>query len=168
MPAINITTLNEEEIISKDKYVNSIIDVFNCDEKYVLSAEGKVKVRRNSTDDYSDEKPYRIKFEQKHNMLGLHDGKKYKSWVLLRSYWNLAPDYMAFSLADAIFDGKYYSSDCTYVNLYINGKYTGIYLLCEQNQAADGRVDVYEPSEDEAQTEIGYLVELDNYADILP
>ena len=164
MPVINITTQDSQTILSKEEYVPSVIDVFNCDEKYVLSADGGVKVRGNSTAEQGDEKPYRIKFSEKHNMLGLHDGNEYKSWVLLRSYWNLAPDYTAFNLAKVIFDGKYYSSDCTYVNLYINGQSRGLYLLCEQNQVADDRVDVYEPKEDEYQTDIGYLIEMDNYA----
>ena len=163
-PAINITTLDEEKILSKDEYVTSVVDVVNCDESFVLSAEAGVKVRGNSTADQDDEKPYRIKFTEKHNVLGLHDGKEYKSWVLLRSYWNLCPDYMAFKLAKAIFDGEYYCTDCAYVNLFINGKYAGLYLLAEQNQAAKGRVEVYEPSKGETQTEIGFLIELDNYA----
>ena len=164
-PVINITTLDEAKILSKDEYVTSVIDVFNCDEEFVLSAEGGVKVRGNSTAEQGTEKPYRIKFTEKHNMLGLHDGNEYKSWVLLRSYWNLAPDYMAFNLAKEIFDGEYYCSDCTYVNLYLNGEYAGMYLLAEQNQAGKDRIDVYEPSKDETQVEIGYVLELDNYAD---
>lgn len=163
-PAINITTLDEKKILSKDEYVTSVIDVFNCDEKYVLSAEGGVKVRGNSTADQGDEKPYRIKFNDKHNMLGLNGGKEFKSWVLLRSYWNLAPDYMAFNLAKEIFDGEYYCSDCKYVNLYLNGEYAGIYLLAEQNQAAKGRVEVTEAKADEAPEDIGYFIEMDNYA----
>ncbi|MGN1101774.1 MAG: CotH kinase family protein, partial [Huintestinicola sp.] len=164
MPSINITTLNEDEILSKEEYVTSVIDVFNCDDEYILSAEAGVKVRGNSTADQSPDKPYRIKFTEKQNMLGLHEGKEYKSWVLLRSYWNLCPDYMAFHLAEAIFENKYYSSDCTYVNLFLNSQYAGMYLLAEQNQAAADRIDVYEPSEEETQIEIGYVLELDNYA----
>jgi hypothetical protein len=39
----------------------------------------------------------------------------------------------------------------------------GVYLLCEQNQAADGRVSVHEPKKGETGREIGYLLELDNY-----
>ncbi|MBR1764318.1 MAG: CotH kinase family protein [Ruminococcus sp.] len=163
MPAINITTRDKKSILSKEVYVESVIDVFNCDEKYQLSAVGGVKVRGNSTAN-DTEKPYRIKFDKKQNMLGLHDGKKYKSWVLLRSFWNVCPDYTAFRLAKVLFEGKYYSSDCTYVNLYINGKSVGVYLLCEQNQAGSGRADVYEPAEDEYQTDIGYFLEIDNYA----
>ncbi len=162
-PIVHILTYNTEEIASKEVYNDTVIDVFNCDKKYRLTAEGGVKVRGNSSANDSV-LPYRIKFNEKQNMLGLHDGKEYKSWVLLKSNWNLIPDFMALSLAEEIFDGKYYSSDCTYVNLYINGEYKGIYLLCEHTQAADDRVDVYEPKEDEKHTDIGYLIELDNYA----
>lgn len=164
-PVINITTLDNESIRSKDKYVESMVDVFNCGEEYFLSAEAGVKVRGNSTADQGDEKPYRIKFKEKQGMLGLHGGSEYKSWVLMRTMWNLAPDYMGFGLARAIFEGKYYSSDCAYVNLYINGKSAGVYLLCEQNQAADGRVGVTEPKGGELPDEIGYFLEMDNYPD---
>lgn len=164
-PAINITTYMSEPILSKNRYLDAVIDVFNCGAEFELSAAGGVKVRGNSTADQGDEKPYRIKFTEKQNMLGLHNGRKYKSWVLLRSFWNLAPDYMAFNLAKTIFGGEYYSSDCAYVNLYVNGASRGVYLLCEQNQAAKGRVDIAEATGGESPLEIGYLLELDNYAD---
>ena len=164
-PCISITTEGEADILSKDNYTAAVIDVFNCDSQYELSAEGGVKVRGNSTADQGDEKQYRIKFAEKHNMLGLHKGNEYKSWVLLRSYWNLGPDYTAFNLAKAIFDGKYYSSDCKYVNLYINGDYVGIYVLCEQNQAAKDRISVNEPDAENTDYKTGYLIEMDNYPD---
>ena len=120
-PCVYVTTLDGQAILSRDQYVPAMIDVFNCEEEFRLTAPGGIRVRGNSTAEQGDEKPYRIKFEKKQNMLGLHDGRAYKSWVLLRSYRYLAPDYMAFNLARAIFDGKYYSSDCVYVNLYLNG-----------------------------------------------
>ena len=162
-PCVYVATQNGQAVLSKQEYVPAIIGVYNCADKYRLTAPGGIKVRGNSTTEYDDEKPYRIKFEKKQNMLGLHEGKPYKSWVLLLSCWNLVPDYMAFNLAKTIFDGKYYSSDCIFVNLYINGIYRGIYLLCEQSQAARGRIDVNEPKKGEVQTNIGYLLELDNY-----
>ena len=162
-PCIYITTLNGQAVLSKEEYVPAMIDVFNCPEEYRLTAPGGIRVRGNSTAEQGDEKPYRIKFEKKQNMLGLHDGRAYKSWVLLRSYWHLVPDYMGFNLAKEIFEGKYYCSDCIYVNLYLNGKSLGIYVLCEQNQAAKGRIDVKEPKEGEEQENIGFVLEIDNY-----
>ena len=161
---INITTQGGQPILSEDAYTASVIDVFNCPEEWQLSQTGGVKVRGNSTAQQGDEKPYRIKFEKKQAMLGLHMGTKYKSWVLLRSFWNLVPDYMAFNLACTIFEGKYYSSDCCFVNLYINGVSKGIYLLCEQNQAGSGRAEVHEAEKGDAALEIGYFIEMDNYA----
>ena len=163
LPVVHITTQDSKNVTSKNYYVESVIDVTNCPEEFRLSAVGGVKVRGNSTANDS-EKPYRIKFDKKQNMLGLHDGKKFKSWVLLRAFWNLCPDYTAFSMARALFEGKYYSSDAAYCTVYMNGKYKGMYLLCEQNQAGKDRVDVYEPEETEYQNEIGYFVEMDNYA----
>ena len=164
-PCIHILTEGGQPVLSRENYVPAVVKVFNCDAAYEMSEEGGVRVRGNSTAEQGEEKPYRIRFEKKHNMLGLHNGLKYRNWVLLRTYWHLCPDYMGFRLAETIFEGKYYSSDCMFVNLYLNGKDLGIYLLCEQNQAARDRMDVYEPEEGETRTEIGYLLEMDNYPD---
>ena len=164
-PCIHIVTEEGQPVLSRETYVPATITVFNCDEAYELTAECGIRVRGNSTAEQGEEKPYRIRFEKKQNMLGLHNGLKYRNWVLLRTYWHLCPDYMGFRLAETIFEGKYYSSDCMFVNLYLNGKDLGIYLLCEQNQAARDRMDVYEPEEGETRTEIGYLLEMDNYPD---
>ncbi len=164
-PCIHITTESKTEVLSKDEYVASVIDVYNCDEDYELSANAGVKVRGNSSAILDGELPYRIKFEHKQGMLGLHDGRAYKSWVLLKTYWHLAPEYTAFSLAKTIFEGKYYSTDFCFVHLYINDEYMGMYLLCEQNQAAKGRVEVAQAKEDDLQTNIGYFLEMDNRPD---
>ena len=164
-PCIHIVTEEGQPVLSRETYVPANVTVFNCDEAYELTAECGIRVRGNSTAEQGEEKPYRIRFEKKQNMLGLHNGLKYRNWVLLRTYWHLCPDYMGFRLAETIFEGKYYSSDCMFVNLYLNGKDLGIYLLCEQNQAARDRMDVYEPEEGETRTEIGYLLEMDNYPD---
>ena len=164
-PCIHIIIEGGQPVVSRDTYVPAIVRVFNCDAVYEMSEEGGVRVRGNSTAEQGEEKPYRIRFEKKHNMLGLHNGLKYRNWVLLRTYWHLCPDYMGFMLAKTIFEGRYYSSDCMFVNLYLNGKDLGVYLLCEQNQAARDRMDVYEPEEGETRTDIGYLLEMDNYPD---
>ena len=163
-PCIQITTLTGQPILSKDEYVPATIKISNCAEPYRLTAAAGVKVRGNSTAN-GEEKPYRIKFEQKQNMLGLHGGTAYKSWVLLRAQWNLAADFTAFRLGRVILGPDAYVSDCAYVNVFVNGEYAGLYLLCEQNQVNKGRVEVYEPEPDDSSNRIGYLLELDNYPD---
>ncbi len=178
LPIINITTEKgaddkRKHILSREEYVNCLIDVFNCDEEFILDAEyAGVKVRGNSTANYGDEEailknpdvPYRIKFDKKTNMMGLNDGAECKSWVLLKSQWNIVPDYTAFKLAEKIMKDEYYSSDCTFAYLYINNKFIGLYLLCEQNQINKNRVNLPEHEEGYTGTDIGYFLELDNYA----
>ncbi len=166
-PIVNIFTYDGEDVLSKEIYNDAVIDILNCDEALRLTAEGGVKVRGNSSAE-GHEKPYRIKFTEPQNMLGLNEGMEYKSWVLLKSNWNLIADYLALKLAEEIFQGKYYSSDCTFVNVYINQRYKGLYLLCEQNQAAEGRVEIYEPAKDETRTDVGYFLEIDHYAGLDP
>ena len=162
-PCVLITTEGEKKIRSDKDYLSAICDVFNCGEEYELSALCGIRIRGNSSAN-DPVKPYRIKFEKKQNMLGLHDGKKFKSWVLLKCNWNMLSDPIAWELCDAMFEGEYYVSDYSFVNLYINQEYQGLYLLCEQNQAGKGRVEVVEPVGEEAPEEIGYFLEMDNYA----
>ena len=164
-PCVFIETEGGVPILSREEYVPATVTVSGCPEAYALTAQAGVRVRGNSSAEQGDEKPYRIKFEKKQNMLGLHGGNKYKSWVLLRTHWHLASDCLGFRLGEAVFGGQYYVSDCAFVNLYVNGESRGVYLLCEQNQAAKERVWVEEPKEGDTRTAVGYLVEMDNYPD---
>lgn len=171
LPIIHISTENKQHILSREDYIDCLVDVFNCDEEYELDAAyGEIKIRGNSTADYGNENtakygqvPYRIKFNKKTNMLGLNDGAKCKSWVLLKSQGNVIPDYTAFELAKVISGDEYYSSDCTFAYVYVNEKFKGLYLLCEQNQINKNRVDLPEHEEGYKGTDIGYFLELDNY-----
>ena len=172
LPTIHVTTKNDAEILSLEEYVDCIVELFNCDEKYVIdSAEAGIRVRGNSTAYHGDveqirknQVPYRIKFDKKCNMLGLNDGAKCKNWVLLKTGYKLVADYMAFKLGQEVVGADTYCSDCTFVQVYVNQQYKGLYLLAEQSQINENRVDINEVEKDYTGTDIGYLVEIDNYA----
>lgn len=95
-------------IASRKKYTSCVVDVFNCDEKLEINeASAGIKVRGNSSAYYGDvsqilanKVPYRIKFDKKTNMLGLNNGAECKSWVLLKSDWDLIRNDIAFRLAE--------------------------------------------------------------------
>ncbi len=175
LPVINITTLDEEKFAAKgytyvdgkkktvDKWIYSIVDVFNTEEKYMLSADASVKVRGNASAAAAPY-PLRIKFDEKQSMLGLNDNNDFKNWVLLKPWSDVTTDYTAFMLGNKIYEDKYYISDGTYVNVFVNGEYYGLYLLCEQNQVKKKRVNVNEPEDGDTSVDTGYLVEIDNYA----
>ena len=125
---------------------------------------GQVKVRGNWTTSY-DKKPLRIKFDDKQNMLGLNNGNAFKSWVLTASYkdWSFLRDATAFYM-NKLISPDYYTTDYHLVEVYINNKYWGVYLLVEQQQTNKKRINISEPKDNYTGTDIGYLLELDNYS----
>ena len=172
IPVISVTTAPDDMIASREKYTSCVVDVFNCDEKLEINeASAGIKVRGKSSAYYGDvsqilanKVPYRIKFDKKTNMLGLNNGAECKSWVLLKSDWDLIRNDIAFRFGRTIMGDSNFCSDGQLVHLYVNEKFQGVYELCEQCQINPNRVDISEPAEDYTDTDIGYYLELDNYA----
>ncbi len=171
LPVIHISTENEQEILSREDYVNCLVEIMNCAEVYKLAATAGIRVRGNASADYGNVDfirnnivSYRVKFDEKQSMLGLNDFARCRSWILLKAYETGVRNLLAFRLAEAINEGNYYVSDCTPVQVYVNEKYAGLYILCEQTQENSQRVDINEAEDGYTGTDIGYLVELDNYA----
>ena len=165
-PNIRIDT-NGVEIVDKENYVDMTLSTDNCDSKYVVSnLTGGIRFRGNGTMTYP-KKAYRVKFTNKANLLGLNENLKAKSWVLLADYAdqsmmrNATALYMGNSLLNY---SNNYASDYKHFNVYMNNEYQGVYLLAEQQQANSKRVAVNEAAENYTGTDIGYLLELDSYA----
>ena len=155
------------EVEDKETYVPLTLNVDNCEDKQIIAnASGEIRCRGNGTMTYP-KKAYRLKMSSKLNMLGLNNGAKAKSWVLLADYAdqsmmrNATALYMGNSLLNY---SNNYASDYKHVNVYLNNEYNGVYLLAEQQQANSKRVQVNEAEEGYTGTDIGYLLELDNYA----
>lgn len=147
-------------------YEECKITLEDTDKKVLLdSAEAQVKVRGNWTTTY-DKKAFRIKFNEKQNLLGLNDGAQMKNWLLLAEYKDssMLRNKTAFDIANEILgkDGLY-ASDAEFVEVYINDEYWGVYLLCEYQQVNKNRIDVFEPEKDYTGTDIGYFLEFDGY-----
>ena len=138
---INIVTEDGLDVTSKTEYQNCTINIngHNIFDSDILS--GKIRGRGNSTWLWYDKKPYRIKLDKKSKMLGL---KKGKSFVLLANYRD--PTFMmnafAFEMADYL--DMPFSNHSRFCNLYINGEFKGLYMLTEQIQQGNNRVEIDE------------------------
>ena len=171
IPVLSVMTENEQPILSKEEYVKCTVSVCNTEEYSLLERPAGIRVRGNSSayggnkeDLLTKEVPYRIKFEEKTNLLGLNGEAECKSWVVLRADEGLVRDEIAFRLGRVLLGENNYCSDSQLVHLYVNGEFKGVFLLCEQSQVNKHRVDVYEPKKEETRTDIGYFLEIDNYA----
>ena len=149
------------------EYKDMKVSIDNCDTAYVKTdVSGQVKVRGNSTNQESvGKRAFRIKLTGKSNFLGLNDGLKEKSWVLLADFFDQSKfrNESAFIMGDSLFNySGYYSSDFQHVKLFMNGEDRGVYLLAEQQQAKKGRIPINEAADETVTgTDIGYLVEID-------
>ena len=148
------------------EYESMKVSIDNCDSKYVKTdVLGTIKVRGNSTNQRQvTKRAWRIKLNGKTNFLGLNDGLKEKSWVLLADFFDqsMFRNESAFSMGNDLFNySGFYSSDFKHVNVYMNGENRGVYLLAEQQQAKNGRIPVNEPDEGVTSTKVGYLIEID-------
>ncbi len=160
LPRIDIKTEGGVAIESKEFYVNSTLSVSDCDAAYALdNVAAQVRVRGNSTAT-APKKPYRIKFITKQSMLGLNGGEAFKSWCLMADYFDasMLRTWATFKMADVLLGNKYYSADCTPVEVYVNNDYMGVYLLCEQTQINKDRINITEKVDGATNLDIGYLM----------
>ena len=104
----------------------------------------QIKGRGNSTW-RPDKKPYQIKLDKKTALLGGDKSNKAKTWVLLASAYDETSglrNYVALRTALAM--GLTNTPECDFVDLYYDGEYRGLYLLCEKVQVNAGRVEIDE------------------------
>jgi len=106
----------------------------------VPASAGKVRYRGNSTRLWYPKKPYRIKFNEKTEVLGLAANK---DWVLLANYRDQSKfmNAVVFDMARNMGNFKFVNAN-RFVEVEVNGDYKGIYQLTEQIEAASSRVNV--------------------------
>ena len=171
LPVIKVVTTDGEDPDyhsegGEHPYKDMTASIENCNDSYKLTnVAGQIKVRGNSTNQSGvGKRAFRFKFNSKVNLLGLNDGIKEKSWVVLADFFDQSNfrNATAFEMGNSLFNySGYYTSDYQHVTLYMNGENRGVYLLAEQQHAKKSRIPVNEPEETETGTNVGYLVEID-------
>ncbi len=162
LPIIELTTETGEDVTSKTEYMDALMSIFNTgDRPSLTNAPIQIRGRGNNTWTY-EKKSYKIKLDQKENLLGCAKGKG-KTWVLLANMCDqsLLRNQTCLTMGHAL-ENIIYEPHCFPVEVYLNGDYHGCYLLCEEINVDDDRVAIDEDVE--SGTDIGYLVELSVYA----
>ena len=161
-----VTTDGDDPDWSTREYESMKVSIDNCESQYIkTNVTGTIKVRGNSTNQREvTKRAWRLKLDGKTNLLGLNNGIKEKSWVLLADFFDqsMFRNESAFSMGNDLFNySGFYSSDFKHVNVYMNGENRGVYLLAEQQQAKKERIPIHEAEEGETTPKTGYLIEID-------
>lgn len=154
LPVIFIYTEDAKPIESKETYLSSdvfIVDLENSSNN--LAITGGIRGRGNDTWNLP-KKPYRIKFDEKQSLFGLTEAK---NWILLANYrdYTLMMNSIAFELGERF--GVPFTHHSIPVEVILNDKHIGSYVLTEHKEVGKGRIDINKES--------GWLVEADDYWD---
>lgn len=168
IPIIYITTEYLAPIVSKDDYVNATVIVEDRDGLYSgdLYYEGTMRIKgRGNTTWNMPKKPWRIKLDEKHPLLGM---PQEKDWCLLANYSDktLIRNLVAMELSEIC--GMDWSPRMRQVEVYLNGEYQGCYTLAEHKEVSDERVDIDVVGEYDCSGESvtgGYYLEIDQSMD---
>ena len=156
LPLLYIDIAGKQEVTSKDYYLDATLrlveDVKTRAAGDVVSAPVHIKGRGNSSW-AQPKKPYRLKFDEKIALLGEH---KDKSWVLVANYSDKSMLRNSLSYYMGKVSNLEWTPSSHFVELFINGKHQGTYLLCEKVKVAKHRVNVGDD---------GFLLECNRWAD---
>ena len=88
-----------------------------------------------------EKKPYLLSFNQSKELLDMGMSEK---WILLANGYdetNLR-NKIVYDFADSIGTYSGWSPECRYVDLYLNGEYAGLYLLCKKIDVGSNNLDL--------------------------
>lgn len=164
LPTVTIHTKNGQIPYDKVHEIEAYISIISNDGKTILSDTATIRERGNASRNFP-KKPYRIKFANKHHVLGAPANAR--KWTLINNYGDktLMRNQLAFEISRRV--GMPYTPFCAYVDVILNGDYKGCYQLCDQIEVRKNRVQVTEMTPNDNSGEAltgGYLIEADAYA----
>lgn len=150
LPRLSIVTETFEDPIDVVTEIPAVA-VFYQDENSI-SAPLDLTIRgRGNTSFSMPKQSYKIEFVDKVTPYGMPANR---DWALLANHGDktLLKNYIAFKLSEWL--GASYTPRSEFIELYLNGRYRGIYQLCETIKVAKNRVNIPE-------NQTSFLVEID-------
>lgn len=161
MAVVNIVTDDNAPIVSKEEYIKANVTITTADGVTTDVMRTNIRGRGNSSWYNAEKKSYRLKFDEKQSLLGR--GKD-KSWSLIANYFDktLLRNELAFHMSRL--SRLAYTPATDYVEVYLNGSYEGVYVLCDHLKTGSHRMDAdylmeidVRAEEEDIQVQLTYL-----------
>ncbi len=142
LPVLYIDTEDNSPITSKTTYLNAHMHLQgNSDftnNAHLYDGSLQIRGRGNSTWRNFPKKSFRLKLEDKSNLLGM--GKN-RHWILLANYIDesLMRNALALNFSNEL---GLVTMESNWVDVILNGHYYGNYLLCEKIRVGEDRVNI--------------------------
>lgn len=136
LPCVTIHTTSGQDPVDKINELRCMVSVIG--DGAIVTDSATTRLRGNMSANF-EKKPYRIKFDRKHNVLDAP--AKAKKWTLINNYGDktLMRNLLAFECSRLL--DMPYTPYGRAVDVIMNGEYKGCYQLCDQVEVGQGRVD---------------------------
>lgn len=169
LPVIHINTANNEEITSKEYYLNASYYLETPDDSEIepLGSESEplateIKARGNWTWIGFDKKPYKLKLAEKTKLMGMHKNKHFALLAHADDNLGFMRNIAGFELSRRL--NLPFTPEEHPAEFYLNGDYKGLYFVTETIRVDKNRVNITEQADNATENvEGGWLVEIDNY-----
>lgn len=167
LPVVFFNTDSGRNVQSKEVWEGADITIVGAPEGMNLEkTRVSTKGRGNSTWNFRTKQPYALKFDKKTSIMGM---PKHKRWILMANYRDrtMMRNAVAFEISNRT--GLAWAPRVQFVELVMNGRHKGNYMLCEQVRIDENRINITEIKEGadtsgEALTG-GYVLEVDQWND---
>ena len=165
LPTVYVDTQNGRAVTSKTQFVPASLWIKGTDTVEGFDAvDCEIRGRGNTTWEWP-KKPYLLKLGEKQSVFGM---PKHKRWILLANFLDRTLMRNLVSMKVASLTNLAWTPGCQPVELVLNGKHLGSYLLIEQVRVDKNRVNIKEMKPEDNEGEAltgGYLLELDFHFD---
>ena len=153
LPVLYVNTESDMAVTSKTEYVGMELSLLESEEEPLSTpVTGSIRGRGNTTWTWP-KKPYLLRLDKKASLLGM---PAHKRWVLLANFMDRTLMRNLVAMKVASLTSLDWTPRCRNVELVLNGRHQGTYLLIEQVRVDADRVDIHDD---------GYLLELDFHFD---
>lgn len=116
----------------------------------LYAADGSLEYRSRFTDQIRGrgqsswkrkKKPYNLYLDRAADLMGMGKSKR---WCIIANMFDECSlrNWLAYTLADRVAPYAGFAPECRFVDVYLNGRYNGLYLLCEKVQIQPGRLEI--------------------------
>ena len=165
LPVVFVDTQNGQAITSKETFVNARMSITGTETLDGLQEVAcSIRGRGNTTWTWP-KKPYLVKLEEKASVFGF---PKHKRWVLLANFMDRTMMRNMVAMKVSSMTSLAWTPRCQPVELVLNGKHVGNYLLIEQVRVDNDRINITEMTPQDNTGDAvtgGYLLELDFHYD---
>ncbi len=138
--AISIVTDDGQGIVSRE-FRECTVSLYNAEDGQCFENIGAlIRGRGKSSWTAHEKKGFKLKFDEQVRMLG--SSYKSKNWNFISNHADKSflRNMIAYDMSEA-FDGIDYTTTHKFIDVYLNGEYHGLYMLCDDLDVGKGRIE---------------------------